>query len=129
MRRKDPKQQQAVRRGYQEAPTVPVVIAIGLLIEVWAQPSLNRQHPLCVPRYRSARNRYRTVRNSWASLYGPGAAGPVGEMWSAQDPGQHDPGSWAEVVASRLADVGCTIDDLPALQADADNLLTLAVAS
>lgn len=109
---------------------VPRCLKVGRCIEVWDVPGVG------IARL-NARWRFSGVRRWWFDLNGITAladqleAVALGAPWSVdyltyRGQSERVGRSTAAIVAERLGAAGCTVDDLPTLAAEADELYALA---
>jgi hypothetical protein len=105
----------------ERAGVVPASLLIGACVEVWADPEAKS-------RQFSAFRRFSDARNAWASAHdvGPGEL-PSSSTWSVEFLSYRGQAERVgrpveELVAERLGKAGCTVDDLPALADEADEL-------
>lgn len=96
---------------------LPAAFRLGACAEVWAAAVTDGMPGRAVPRYRSARDRFRAAWSWWRRTHIlPNGAGPAAGFWTLDDTSAPE----------HLAAAGCGLDELPTLRRQAERLFLRA---
>ena len=107
------------------ATGVPRAFLIGRCVEVWGDPALSSDSPRSIARIGSTKRRFGRARSTWLAARGVSEREgwqviPAGAPWTLEDTAR---------ATDRLSRAGCTLDDLPALIAAANDLFAASLGT